>query len=456
MCARGVLLATLGVCLALAACGDAGPASQDDVGARPKVAIIGVDSATFDVIDPLLEQGRLPNLAALIERGARATLRSSAESSASPVLWTSIATGVGMQRHGITNFAQVVDGKRSVFASTDRKVPALWNMVTHRGGSVGVVGYWNTWPAETVNGYLVTDRFPHTKMNRHYQVDESHGVTWPESLVGSIAHLSLDPQAIDRAAIERMGRFSEAEWETLLQLGSDGSAVIGNGLVALKYGFQAQETVARTTQHLLEVMPQPDLLITFLELPDRVGHHFWHAYDPDSIDGPVPAEWIERWGDVVPASYTLTDEWIGRLVAQLDPDTTIFIVSDHGMQSTRKFNGAPDSLVTVGNSGTHTNRGILVAAGPAIEPGSTVQANLLDVAPTVLTAMGLAPSKQFEGRVLQPLFRRDFLQRHPPRPPKDDYLAERGARELPEGVDERYLEHLRAIGYIDDSDTDGG
>jgi predicted AlkP superfamily phosphohydrolase/phosphomutase len=36
-----------------------------------KVLIIGLHGATWKVIDPLLEQGRLPNLAQLIQEGAR-------------------------------------------------------------------------------------------------------------------------------------------------------------------------------------------------------------------------------------------------------------------------------------------------------------------------------------------------------------------------------------------------
>ena len=49
-----------------------------------------------------------------------------------------------------------------IFTSQDRKVPALWNMVTTRGATVGALGIWNTWPAEEVSGYIVSDRYAHT------------------------------------------------------------------------------------------------------------------------------------------------------------------------------------------------------------------------------------------------------------------------------------------------------
>ena len=68
-----------------------------------KVLVVGIDGASFRVMDPLLRDGRLPNLARLIERGTRTALRSE-NPMASPVLWTTIATGQSRQDHGIEGF----------------------------------------------------------------------------------------------------------------------------------------------------------------------------------------------------------------------------------------------------------------------------------------------------------------------------------------------------------------
>ena len=76
------------------------------VGTAPlqrKIAVIGVDSFDWRIIDPLLRQGKMPHLARLIARGARANLRT-LQPILSPVIWTSIATGMKPARHGIVDF----------------------------------------------------------------------------------------------------------------------------------------------------------------------------------------------------------------------------------------------------------------------------------------------------------------------------------------------------------------
>ncbi len=54
--------------------------------------IFGIDGADWKVIEPLVARGRLPHFRRLIEEGATGTLQSM-EPSASPSLWTTIATG---------------------------------------------------------------------------------------------------------------------------------------------------------------------------------------------------------------------------------------------------------------------------------------------------------------------------------------------------------------------------
>ena len=49
------------------------------------------------------------------------------------------------------------DGKNTLYLSSDRKVHALWNIVSDAGLSVGVVNFWNTYPPEVINGVMVSD-----------------------------------------------------------------------------------------------------------------------------------------------------------------------------------------------------------------------------------------------------------------------------------------------------------
>jgi predicted AlkP superfamily pyrophosphatase or phosphodiesterase len=126
--------------------------------ARGRVIVLGLDGVDPDVVELLISEGQLPNFAKLREAGAHARLLSS-EPLLSPILWTTIATGKTPDQHGITNFVAVNEktGQQLPVTSQMRRVKALWNVVSDLGRKVAVVGWWATWPAETVNGTIVSD-----------------------------------------------------------------------------------------------------------------------------------------------------------------------------------------------------------------------------------------------------------------------------------------------------------
>ena len=68
-----------------------------------KILLFAIDGATWDIIDPLLEEGELPNLSRLIKSGARAPMITLTPT-ISPPIWTSIITGVYPDKHKITDF----------------------------------------------------------------------------------------------------------------------------------------------------------------------------------------------------------------------------------------------------------------------------------------------------------------------------------------------------------------
>src|SRR5262249_36051159 len=68
-----------------------------------RALVLGVDGATFDVIDPLVAAGRMPALAALMRDGVRARLRSTCPPVSAPA-WVTFLTGKQPGRHGVFNF----------------------------------------------------------------------------------------------------------------------------------------------------------------------------------------------------------------------------------------------------------------------------------------------------------------------------------------------------------------
>ena len=148
--------------------------------------VLAVDGLERRMAEQLVQRGELPALASLLAVGAHATLRAEPER-VPAIVWTTVATGRGPEAHGIQSAEarQVtglrtpvrLDAERSPFVSalgtaTDllrltrpqppsaalRSVKAFWNVASDKGLRVGVVNWWATWPADPVNGWLVTDR----------------------------------------------------------------------------------------------------------------------------------------------------------------------------------------------------------------------------------------------------------------------------------------------------------
>jgi len=106
-----------------------------------KALLIGLDGADWNIVDPLIEAGRLPNLGRLVREGTRGRLRTITPM-LSPVIWTSIATGVLPARHGIIDFLATAgrDGEKQPVTSNLRKTKALWNILSEQGLTVVIAG----------------------------------------------------------------------------------------------------------------------------------------------------------------------------------------------------------------------------------------------------------------------------------------------------------------------------
>jgi predicted AlkP superfamily phosphohydrolase/phosphomutase len=120
-----------------------------------RVIVFGLDGADPATIDLLLSEGKLPHFAKLRQQGAYAPLLSQ-KPLLSPVIWTTIATGKTPDQHRIGHFVAVnAAGEQLPVTSRMRQVKALWNILSDRSRSAAVVGWWATWPAETIRGSVV-------------------------------------------------------------------------------------------------------------------------------------------------------------------------------------------------------------------------------------------------------------------------------------------------------------
>ncbi len=426
------------------------PPAVDPAPARP-VLVVGIDGATFDLVDPLVAAGRLPVIAGLLERGARGPLQT-IEPTVSPAIWTTVATGRMPEAHGIRGFEGVPGQTMTTLPTTEmRRVPAFWNILSDAGRGVTLVSWWVTWPAEPVLGTVVSDRFTYTRMEAAI-ADEAPkpGEVHPEELGAELRPLVRRPGAITAEQVRRfLPSFADDEIERLIR-GTDYRH--GDFLPEFKYVHQADRSTADIALHLMRTRPASVTALGFYGV-DVLSHLTWHFMQPErfprhTID---PGEALE-FGELIPRYYEFLDGILGELLQAAGPDVTLLLFSDHGF-------GPTGNLPWSGGHGAITRGapdapdGILVLAGPEIQPGARLdRAHVLDLTPTLLHLQGLPAADDMPGRMLREAFDPAWLAANPPRriPSYGTVATGRPAVE-PSGdpaVDRATIERLRALGYL--------
>ena len=252
------------------------------------VLLIGMDGGEWSVIRDLWSKGQLPNLKALADRGVSAPLES--KFGQSPVIWTTIATGMTPEVHGITGFVVATDDGDVPIASTMRKVPALWNIASDAGLRTNVIGWWGAWPAEPINGTNLTEKA---------QYDQPDTV-YPGSRVAEVkgALPSLNSQYAQMFPGDK--EFAPEDRVT---------AWFAPKLAAEGYDIQAM----------------------YLHGSDPNSHKYWRYYRPqDFPNETVDPALIKKNADKIPHAYRSIDEVIGWVVKASPADVNVIIVSDHG------------------------------------------------------------------------------------------------------------------------------
>ena len=194
------------LCVGLLAGCDPGPHRPAAGAPERNLLLLAVDGADWDLIDPLMEQGELPHFERLVREGSRARLQS-IEPIISPVVWSTIATGKGPLEHGVLDFlTRGADGRPVPVTRLQLKARPVWSMLGDAGIPVAVTGWWASWPAEEVNGFMVSDRLVYHMFGMP-EADASAradgGVkTWPRELLAEIEPLLVRPQAIQDQRLE--------------------------------------------------------------------------------------------------------------------------------------------------------------------------------------------------------------------------------------------------------------
>jgi len=247
--------------------------------------VVGLDAATFDVIDPLVAAGELPHLARALAVGARGVLRSTTHP-LTPLAWTTMMTGVNAGRHGVWDFVERDEGGHHVrlVNGSYRRAPAVWDVLSHAGRGVGVVNIPFTWPAPRVHGFAISGLDGSARADR---------TVYPHELLGELES-RFGPLLLDHAfPLDGQGRFD------------------------LDLVRRACEQKVEIVLWLTERFAPEFLAVVFMSA-DHVHHLCW-------------TEWEERGPESRVASvYRILDDAVGAIVEAAAPDRDLMIVSDHG------------------------------------------------------------------------------------------------------------------------------
>jgi predicted AlkP superfamily phosphohydrolase/phosphomutase len=401
MVKRAIIFALAGAMSLLAAIAIMAQTEAQSNAPRPRVIVMAINGAEWDILRPLLIRGELPNLKHIIENGVYGKLRTVSAPNC-PKVFTTFFTSVPPQKNGITGF--VVDGQT---ANTNMlKSEPIWSILSKHGVTVGMANVPATFPAMPVNGYMISGMLTRGKgcedgilcAPKLSEVEGGDAV-YPKSMVAELESKIGD----FRIDCSRMPNKDELQ------------------------GHEAQEVTAWLAG-VQKIRDQQEKLFVYLlknhptdftmfdqSCEDRTGHwlypiqNFNVGYNPkvNSVDV-----------DAFPDQYRAFDKVLGSILPFVDSNTTLFIISDHGIKPLREFGPEymPDS------HGGHSTTpviakhdypdgddvpGAFIAMGPGIKKNYEVEgfaASAYDIAPTILHLYGIAPPPEMQGHFLAEIY----------------------------------------------------
>ncbi|MBT8263493.1 MAG: alkaline phosphatase family protein [Bacteroidia bacterium] len=409
---------------------------------KNKLLLIGWDAADWKIIGPMLAQGLMPSLKKLIDNGVYGNM-STMNPPYSPMLWSTVATGKTPDKHGVLGFVEVVPNKKALrpVTANSRKARAIWNILHHEGYTSNVVGWWPSFPAEPINGVVVTDKFQRVSADPKQQRGMQDGTIHPEHLKDDLKELRMFPWEITH--------------EHFLPFMPDAAKIDqddkNNGLIPFSKILTQNVSLHNASTYLLRET-EWDFMAVYFDMIDHFCHSFM-KYHPPKLDG-VRQEFYDLYKGVVTGAYRFQDMMLGRVLSLIDDDTTVIIMSDHGFESGNKRILAMPK-VAAAPALDHRQFGIFVASGPNIKKNEKIfGASLIDVAPTILHHFGLPVGKDMDGKIIMDMYQNpstpsyidswedvkgDFAELE--KEERDDILS-----------DEETMEQLIELGYIERPD----
>src|ERR1700693_80838 len=391
-----ILFATLPLFL-LPVSGQAKPGAD----ARSRVVVIGVNGMELDVIRPLLLQGKMPNLAGIIKKGAYGKLRTVSAPNC-PRVYSTIFTSTKPEEHGVSGF--IVGG---ITANTNMlKEEPIWSILSKNGVTVGMANVPATFPVLPVNVYMISGMLTRGK-------NCEDGVLCAPKLSEVQGGDAVYPAGMKAELLKNVGDFyiDCERMPSAEDLKGQETEFIDSWLKKVQL---IRDQPTRLFDYLLEHHPT-DFTWLGQSCEDRTGHWLYPIAPYNAGYNPKINEVRTK---AFPDQYVAFDKVLGEVLKHIDDNTYVIIVSDHGIKPLREFEETDphahmDHEKTTPVIAKHDFAdgddvpGSFFAMGPGIKHDLRLmgfEASVYDIAPTILHIYGIEPPEQMRGHVLTEIF----------------------------------------------------
>lgn len=289
------------------------------MGENARVVYLGLDAFDVGLATDLMARGELPTLRRLLEEGASVATEAPAGVFVS-AQWPTLFTGLDPAHHGYFCWKQFTPGTYDDHLTTPHQVDGrpFWETMSDAGKRVAIIDVPHTSAPEQLNGTMLVEWGCH---DRHFG---THSL--PEGLVGELnERVGAHPIGTRHTPAPGFDQFAPCDY-----MRRDGPHRTTDEAAAL-WGdiVEAHARKRAASLHLLDQGPW-DLFMTVFGESHCTGHQLWSVHD--TTHPWHSAESAERIGvDPLVEIYRRIDDTVASHLAEVGPDTTVYVNLSHGM-----------------------------------------------------------------------------------------------------------------------------
>jgi len=416
-------------------------------GKKVKIVILGFDGANWPTIDPLIAAGKLPFLKQLKEECAWADFETF-KPAKSNIIWTSIASGKTMLKHGIVDFAYLKqNGIEVPFDKSNRREPMIWQILDENDKRSIVLNWWCSHPPDKIDGIMASDNLRRLVTSLPGQIPAFKDSVYPARYFEKFKEIGRANNNYQEV-IQRTGL---PDYDSQFHQKYPNVDITTLPVIKSYRQFARHDAYIDAISRYLVKREDWDFFATYLRFPDVIQHFITLFLDidfkeklkqqliTDTLTREMNDEAILKISGLLEPAYQYMEKIIkDYLEMEKNQPTYFFIMSDHGFTlfpGGYNHYGLPDHVPAPA--------GILMIKGPGIKPGRIPKATVFDVAPSILYTFDLPLDKNMDGQPLEEIFPFQHKKRYRIYKLKKDQDAGRDSQ-----YDKETLQDLKSMGYV--------